>query len=244
MFNNDAARWLGKRVKVYWGAYKRWYTGTVTDYDPNLKEPWKVTYDDEDVIWELEEDLRLIESPSKGESPNKRKREDLIQTEQESKKLISVNVDASSPPSSPPPSPIKESPPSPQLTSPQKQSKKTQQTSPKTKSNTSSSPKSPNAKAEKSPKKQPVFVEKEEDATTSSSASESPAPEQKEAHQDSNKFLHQRVKVFWGAYKKYYYGYVSEYDPRRSRCYKVEYDDGDMEWEYPEDLILYNKSKK
>lgn len=201
--------------------------------------------------------MRLIESPSKAESPNKRKREDLIQTEQESKKLISVNVDASSPPSSPPPSPIKESPPSPQLTSPQKQSKKaeltspqvkskkTQQTSPKTKSNTSSSPKSPKTKPEKSPKKQPVFVEKEEeDATTSSSTSESPTPEQKEAHQDGNKFLHQRVKVFWGAYKKYYYGYVSEYDPRRSRCYKVEYDDGDMEWEYPEDLILYNKSKK
>jgi hypothetical protein len=50
--------------------------------------------------------------------------------------------------------------------------------------------------------------------------------------------INRRVQVFWGYYKKFFYGTIVEIDCSRTKSCYVKYDDGDEEWELPEDCIF------
>lgn len=51
-------------------------------------------------------------------------------------------------------------------------------------------------------------------------------------------YVKARVQVFWGAYKKFFPGFLRQIDKSRVKSCLIQYDDGDVKWELQNDLVL------
>lgn len=51
---------LQTRVQVFWGHYKRFYTGTLINVDSSRVKSHRVEYDDGDIVWEFDKDCEAL----------------------------------------------------------------------------------------------------------------------------------------------------------------------------------------
>jgi len=241
------SKFLNKRVKVFWGFYKKFYEGTVIEYNPKRKTCWRVQYDDGDKEWELEEDLRLLsenETSISSKISRKRKESEESGSEQEphdidEEKYLRKKAKTEKSPN--------------ENKSPKKRgrhAKKKIVKSRKEEREQSKEIDEENRSLENHEYQGESKNPREEKRGDSGEEKEIDLDEENSHNKGNNnmsgeQFLHQRVKVFWGAYNRYYFGFVSKFDPNKKKPCKVEYDDGDVTWEYAQDLeLVFKKSPK
>jgi len=63
-------QWIGARVSLYWSSYDKWFEGVIMEYS-NVKNKYKVKYDDGDLLWETYDDGFNILSLPEGQKTKK-----------------------------------------------------------------------------------------------------------------------------------------------------------------------------